>query len=68
MQTVVPIISQDFSKEDGRCQPVIHVFERKHVGVYVSLHTVGVSVEKKDVRERVFTFCPVLLSHGTDFR
>ncbi|XP_031724676.1 ral GTPase-activating protein subunit beta isoform X1 [Anarrhichthys ocellatus] len=24
----------------------------------------GVSVEKRDVRERVFTFCPVLLSHG----
>ncbi|XP_071767266.1 ral GTPase-activating protein subunit beta-like isoform X9 [Centroberyx gerrardi] len=24
----------------------------------------GVSVEKRDVRERVFSFCPVLLSHG----
>lgn len=39
---------------------------RKHVGVCVCLYTVGVSVEKRDVRERVFTFCPQLLPYGTD--
>lgn len=39
---------------------------RNGVSVCFSLYTVGVSVEKRDVRERVFSFCPVLLSHGTD--
>lgn len=33
-----------------------------------SLHTVGVSVEKRDVRDRVFTFFPLQLSHGTDIK
>lgn len=45
---------------------LLQCFTRKHVGVYVCLYTVGVSVEKRDVRERVFTFCPPLLPYGTD--
>lgn len=36
------------------------------MSVCVFLYTVGVSVEKRDVRERVFTFSPVLLCYGTD--
>lgn len=45
-----------------------HLFKHLNLNmsVCVSLYTVGVSVEKRDVRERVFTFSPVLLSHGTD--
>lgn len=36
------------------------------VCVCVCFYTVGVSVEKRDVRERVFTFCPPLLPYGTE--
>lgn len=39
--------------------------QEKHVSMYFSLYTVGVSVEKRDVRERVFSFCHLPLSHGT---